>query len=130
VRVIATGSRVWRDCDLIYGVFDDLLRPIADYAGELVVVHGGATGADSWVDAWARGVRAAGRPVQVERFPVTTQEWDRHGKRAGILRNERMVDAGADLVVAFPLPGGRGTQHCMRYAQSKGIPVRNYGRLR
>jgi hypothetical protein len=51
-------------------------------------------------------------------------EWEKYGKRAGPLRNSVMLQRypGA-LVVAFPLPGGSGTLHCMRTALSNGHKV-------
>jgi hypothetical protein len=54
-------------------------------------------------------------------------DWATHGRRAGPIRNAAMIKAGADLVLAFPLPGGRGTQHTIRLAEEAGIPVRIWG---
>jgi len=56
----------------------------------------------------------------VERHPA---DWGAHGKAAGPIRNQQMVDAGADVCLAFPLPGSRGTRHCMTAAAKAGIPV-------
>ena len=38
-----------------------------------------------------------------------------------------MVNAGADLCLAFPLGESRGTRDCVRRADAAGIPVLNYG---
>ena len=35
-----------------------------------------------------------------------------------------MVAAGADVVLAFPLPGSRGTWSCVRLALKAGLEVR------
>lgn len=43
---------------------------------------------------------------------------------AGHARNQDMVNAGARLLVAFPLPGSRGTWDCVRRAKAAGIEVR------
>lgn len=56
----------------------------------------------------------------VERHPA---EWDKHGKAAGPIRNQKMVDLGATVCLAFPLPGSRGTAHCMSAARKASIPV-------
>src|SRR5262249_16770583 len=46
-------------------------------------------------------------------------EWDELGKKAGPLRNQRMLDEGKpDLVVAFP--GGGGTKDMVRRAVQAG----------
>jgi hypothetical protein len=37
-----------------------------------------------------------------------------------------MVGLGADLCLAFPLPGSTGTPHCVGLARAAGIPVRVY----
>jgi hypothetical protein len=41
---------------------------------------------------------------------------------AGTDRNQKMLEAGADLVIAFP--DGRGTADMVRRAHRAGIPVR------
>lgn len=129
MRVIVTGSRYWRDRDLVFAVLDDLLRPFEDNCGDRLVVRHGDNyrGADAHAHQWCRRMIQAGRPVVEDPMPA---DWDLLGPAAGMIRNKKMVDAGAELVIAFPLPDGKGTQGCMRYAATKGIPVRNYGRLK
>jgi hypothetical protein len=49
-------------------------------------------------------------------------DWHAHGKAAGPIRNQRMLDEGKpDLVVAFP--GGKGTADMMRRARAAGVEV-------
>lgn len=111
-RVIVTGSRHW-NCRA------EVDRALAwawiKYDAELVVVHGCAPGVDSMARDWAQQHGVIDEP-----HPAA---WDRHGKAAGVIRNQEMIDAGAELVIAFPLAGGRGTQDCMRRAEKAGIPV-------
>lgn len=90
----------------------------------MVVIHGGAKGADAMADHWASIVQRMGLPVKVESHNA---DWDRHGKAAGPIRNQEMVDAGADVCLAFPLGESRGTRHCMKAAEQAGIPVIKYG---
>lgn len=45
---------------------------------------------------------------------------------AGHRRNEAMCAAGADLLLAFPGPGSKGTWDCLRRAAAHGIPARVY----
>lgn len=48
-------------------------------------------------------------------------DWDKHGKSAGPIRNQEMIDQEPDLVLAFP--GGRGTADCVRRAKKAKIKV-------
>ena len=114
LRILITGSRHWADERAIESA---LLGATYNVPGDrITVVHGGAAGADrlagKLADEWG---------MNVEVHPA---EWDKHGKAAGPIRNQKMVDLGADVCLAFPLPGGRGTQHCMGAASKAGIPVR------
>jgi coenzyme F420-reducing hydrogenase gamma subunit len=49
---------------------------------------------------------------------------------AGNYRNQEMVDAGADICLAFYQPGAAciGTSDCVRRCTRAGITVRPYGR--
>lgn len=50
-------------------------------------------------------------------------DWKTHGKRAGSIRNQKMIDDyHPQLVVAFP--GGAGTADMVRRARAAGIEVR------
>lgn len=78
------------------------------------LVHGAAPGADSLAKEWAdlRGISSFGFPA----------DWATHGKAAGPMRNQRMLDEGKpNVVIAFP--GGRGTADMTRRARAAGIPV-------
>lgn len=81
---------------------------------DAVLVHGACSGADTlaartWED-W--GGKTESHPA----------DWTQHGKAAGPLRNQEMVDSGIDFLVAFP--GGRGTADMVRRAEAAGVPVR------
>jgi hypothetical protein len=117
VRVIVTGSRRWSDKAAVW----DALNAVYQEHGSFLLVHGDcSTGADAMAHQW---VEAASRLVQVQeqRFPAA---WEARGKAAGPERNRRMVEAGADLVLAFPLPEGSGTQHTIKLAREAGIEIR------
>lgn len=58
------------------------------------------------------------RDILIEEYPA---EWDKHGKAAGFIRNQDMLDSGVDVVVAFP--GGRGTADMVRRARKAGVEV-------
>lgn len=79
-------------------------------------------GADWQAHRWA-----ASTGVPEDPYPA---DWDRFGRAAGPLRNQRMVDVldGVRwrLVVAFPAGSSAGTMDCVRRPKAAGIPVRVY----
>lgn len=80
------------------------------------VISGGARGADSCGEMWAKLSHV---PCTV--FPA---DWKRHGKAAGPIRNRQMAEA-ADALLAFP--GGKGTANMIETACSLGLRVILYG---
>lgn len=129
MRVIVTGSREWSEVIIFSLAMDVMWRRFAEHSkpgDQLTVVHGACpTGADYLASLWCQQKIREGQPVIEEKHPA---QWRKLGKRAGIVRNEEMVAAGADLVLAFPLPQGKGTQHAMKISRAKNIHVINYGR--
>ena len=80
---------------------------------EVTFVTGMAYGADQLPLYWEYLPN-----VTVEKYPP---KWDEHGKAAGPIRNQQMLDTGVDLVIAFP--GGNGTADMVRRAKKAGIEV-------
>jgi hypothetical protein len=117
-RILVTGSRDWNDRDTIWRALGDAVAPVP-VDRELVVVHGHCPrGADAMADLWSRKYGAT-----VERHPAN---WQLEGKRAGFIRNARMVNLGADICLAFIKDGSRGASHTARLAEQAGIPVRRW----
>jgi ABC-type sugar transport system substrate-binding protein len=112
-RVLITGDRNWACLDLARVVVARLI----ERHGDIEVVHGGAAGVDT-----AFALAAADAGAAVHAFPA---DWDRHGKRAGPLRNAEMVASGADVCLAFHarLKWSKGTRDCVTRALKAGIPV-------
>jgi hypothetical protein len=55
-------------------------------------------------------------------FRIFPANWKKHGRAAGPMRNQQMLDEGKpDLVIAFP--GGSGTADMVRRAKAAGVPV-------
>lgn len=119
LRIVITGSRNWADRDAIATV----LAKASAHLGLVTIIQGGARGADAIAKEWATTAGMLG-----PEFPA---DWKRLGKRAGPLRNEAMLKAGADIVLAFPI-GSRatspGTWNCIETASAMGIQVRIYGK--
>jgi len=120
-RVLVTGSRDWAARTTVWNA---LHSELVQFPDGIIVVHGAARGADDIADRWAWGMRQAGWPVSAEAHPAN---WDRFGKRAGVVRNQEMVKLGADVCHAFPLGKSVGTRHCMARAMAAGIEVVNHG---
>lgn len=117
MRVIVTGSRKWQG-NAVY----DALWAVYHEHGPFSLAHGAcSTGADAHAHHWFEMVGSELGCTEM-RYPAN---WA-IGKRAGPERNRRMIEAGADLVLAFPLPEGSGTQHTMRLAREAGIEVREF----
>jgi len=83
----------------------------------LVVIHGAARGADTYVANWCTL-----NGVEQWTFPAN---WTRFGGAAGPIRNARMLDVGLhfgiERVIAFP--GGWGTADMVRRATEAGVRV-------
>lgn len=120
-RILITGSRHWSNGDVVRKEIAEWVATAESKGLVPVVVHGHCpTGADACANQIAFEMN-----LQMEVYPA---DWSQ-GRKAGPLRNQHMVDLGADVCLAFPLPNSRGTVDCMRRAHDAGIPVYNYGVL-
>lgn len=116
-RILITGSRDWTDEKAIFNAITE--EVFGKDVTQITLIHGAARGADSIADKVARFYN-----LHVEVYPA---DWQAHGKAAGPIRNQQMIDLGADVCLAFPKGESRGTRHCMKQAKKAGITVRNYG---
>jgi hypothetical protein len=107
MKVLVTGGRGFSNRTLLFASLDSLH---ADHAFTMII-HGGASGADRLAGEWA-----ASRGIPVEVYPA---DWQKYGRAAGPIRNQRMIDRKPDMVVAFP--GGRGTADMVRRVRQTGI---------
>lgn len=112
MRVIVCGSRDWPDP---FGASIGIYERIAKLPADAVIVHGGARGADAMA-----GSAATQLGMRVETHYA---RWDDQGKAAGVIRNRKMAELGADLCIAFWDGSSRGTKHMIKTAQEYGIPV-------
>lgn len=111
LTVIVCGGRDFADEGRVFNgleTFENTYGPIKK------LVHGGARGADALAAEWAKLSR-----VQAVSVPAA---WKKHGKAAGSIRNQRMVnDHRPDFVIAFD--GGKGTANMVSLAEAMAIPV-------
>ena len=113
MRILSTGGRDWDDIDAIRDAI--MLATIGVSKRQVFVVHGAARGADTIADQIARGLGMIPEP-----HPAN---WSEHHRAAGPIRNQQMVDLGADMCLAFLMPGSKGTADCIKRAEKAGIPV-------
>lgn len=107
-RVLICGGRNYQNIKEVFRVLDGLNpKPT-------LIIQGGAFGADACASEWAYK-----RDVLERQFAA---DWKAHGRAAGPIRNQKMLDEGKpDLVIAFP--GGAGTADMVRRAKAAGVPV-------
>jgi hypothetical protein len=110
-RLLVTGGRTFANIDSVR----DALADIARDHDTVRLVHGDARGLDRLAASEALRI-----DWTVEPHPA---DWQRYRSHAGPIRNQEMVDAGADLCLAFF--GGAGTRDCRHRAIAAGIPVRD-----
>ena len=114
MKVIVCGGRNYSDKAFLYSFMDVGLT-----IKGLHIIVGGAPGADSLAEQWARD---RGVP-----FTTVKADWSKYGKAAGPLRNRRMLEmlGYGDRVIAFP--GGNGTANIVKIAKMAQIPVYEVG---
>lgn len=114
MKILVCGGRDFCDRDLMSRTLAPYKPRHINSPSEHKIIQGGARGADRMAREWAETFR-----VPYREFPAN---WDRDGKAAGPIRNQRMIDEGKpDLVIAFP--GGSGTADMVRRARRAKIRV-------
>lgn len=109
MKVLVCGGRQFNDYLNASLALDDLNLGEGD-----TIIEGGASGADACAFNYATY-----RGISCETFQA---DWQAHGKKAGPIRNQRMLDEGKpDMVVAFP--GGKGTADMKKRAKKAGLVV-------
>lgn len=109
ISILVCGGRDYSDKESVFAALDHMAK---SRVIELVI-HGGASGADSLAGEWAdaRGI-----------FSIACMaDWKARGKKAGPIRNKMMLTLKPDGVVAFP--GGSGTADMIRQAKAAGLNV-------
>lgn len=117
MRVLICGSRGWEDPAPINALLAGLDVLSEGSSEPLVVIHGDARGADRLAGSLAK---RWGAEVVIE-----PADWDTHGRAAGPIRNQKMLDEHKpDVVYAFRSNGkSNGTDDMCNRARNSGVPT-------
>lgn len=109
MRIVIVGGRDFTDYKLLCSYLDQL------HTEDITcIISGGAAGADSLAERYAKYY---GIPMEVYK-----PDWHTHGKAAGFLRNQTIVNH-CDKVLAFWDGKSRGTADTIAKAKVAGKPV-------
>jgi hypothetical protein len=88
---------------------------VDDPAEHIVVIHGDARGADTVGDICAQLL-----DYELEVYPA---DWEKHGRSAGPIRNQQMLDAEPDVALFFheDIANSRGTADMLERVKRAGI---------
>jgi predicted Rossmann-fold nucleotide-binding protein len=115
MRILVCGGRDYYE----YSTLKNTLEDLCPERGPVVIIAGGASGADFLAKVFALDEYGDNAFLTYEEYPAN---WQLFGKRAGMLRNQQMLDEGKpDIVVAFP--GGSGTADMVKRAKNAGVKV-------
>ncbi len=113
MNILVCGGRNYVGRDGLWEALN-VIRHTRGRGQNVAIIHGGARGADSLAALFAQENGLCEIVVKAN--------WEVHGKGAGPIRNQWMLDyCNPDLVVAFP--GGAGTADMVRRARKAGVEV-------
>jgi hypothetical protein len=124
IRVLVTGSRIGVGRQVVCNELTDVYENQFSGSEEFTVVHGGASGVDTYASNWAFWMRRLGHNVRTETHLAQWRQDGVYVPSAGHQRNQKMVDLGADLVLCFIYNNSAGATGCMRAAMRAGLEVR------
>ena len=110
---------LWDSEKLVEGYNLNIELYVENKDEHITMIAGEASGADFLAKVFALDEYGDIEAVSYKGFPA---DWKKHGKAAGGIRNQQMLDEGKpDLVIAFP--GGTGTADMIRRARKAGVEV-------
>ena len=114
MKIVIVGGRDFNDYALLEVWVDSITSMQFDREDSIVIMSGGAKGADSLAFQYAENHR-----IEMRVFPA---EWIKYGKSAGFIRNQMMVD-NCDMVLAFWDGKSRGTADTIAKAKKAKKPT-------
>jgi YspA, cpYpsA-related SLOG family len=116
-RILVTGSRDWTDKPTLrHAIFQTWQA--AGSPKQTILIVGGARGADTYAQLCGESFGFI-----IELYEA---DWEKEKRSAGPQRNQRMVNSGANICLAFLIPPSKGTADCIKKAEKAGIPVEIY----
>lgn len=120
MHILVAGSRSWTDYAEMVKTIDNIIeKEQLPFADDVVIVSGGAKGADSLAERYAN--------EKGYELLVIRAEWDKYGKSAGYRRNEEMHKVVATDVnrycVCFWDGQSKGTAHNFELAKEYKTPL-------
>ena len=116
-RLLICGPR---DLDISYEVIDsaiDDFQSCGFISTITVLINGRAKGVDTSAYNWAMK-----NGLNVDSYPITSNDWKTIGRAAGFVRNKKMlVDGKPTIVVAFRNRSTNGTSMMLKLATNAGI---------
>lgn len=116
MKLIIAGSRNIHDLEVVETAVFNFLETWYCLAPSDIdeIVSGTARGVDTLGEEFAERYS-----IPVKRFPA---DWERYGKKAGLIRNSDMAYYGTHLVAVWD-GKSRGTQHMFNTMRDRGKPV-------
>ncbi len=111
MRVVIAGCR---DYDNYEEAKEFISVCLEEIEGEIIILSGGAKGADALGERYASENR-----LVLERYPA---EWKKYGRGAGPKRNQKMAQQ-SDMVICFWDGKSRGTKSMIGLAEKYGKKV-------
>lgn len=118
MRVLICGDRDWKNYECMRRVLYDMMCNGELSFGHDTLIHGDARGVDKMSAQF------------FENIEVYPADWEQHGKAAGPIRNQQMLDTGVDMVIAFHsnISESKGTLDMIKRANKAGVEVRLYSK--
>ncbi len=113
-RVVIAGCRDFENYKVAKEYIDFCLSNIRK-ENEIIIVSGGAKGADSLGERYAKE-----NGFEIERYLA---DWDTYGKSAGPRRNKKMAEV-SDYVICFWDGKSRGTKSMINSAKQLDKPLK------
>lgn len=112
-RILITGSRTWTDTEYIRQVFTSLNETIDQ---DITLVSGHCP----------KGADMLGEKIALELgwdVELHPADWNQHGRKAGFIRNQKMVDSQPDKLVAFIHNKSKGAAMTVQIAKKVNLPI-------
>ena len=112
MNIGVVGNRSFDDYELVEKTLSDFIRE--KELTEVVIISGGATGADSLAEKFAIENRYQSK--------IFYPNWEEYGRAAGPIRNKLIVE-NSEIIFVFWNGAGKGTQSTISIAEKMNVQV-------